>query len=48
MIYRWQKMYQEKLTSYMIPSGGTVDFIKALENLTLNSGVKIQYKNSYK
>lgn len=39
------KMYQEKLTSYMIPSGGTVDFIKTLEQLVLNSGLKSDIKN---
>ena len=39
------KMYQEKLTDYMIPAGGTVDFIKTLEQSVLNSGLKSDIKN---
>ncbi len=34
------KMYQEKLADYMIPSGGTVDFIKVMDQLVSNSGLK--------
>lgn len=34
------KMYQDKLMNYVIPSGGTVDFIKTLELLVANSGLK--------
>src|SRR3989344_2013567 len=34
------KMYQEKLIEYVIPKGGTVDFIKTLEQLILNSELK--------
>jgi len=39
------KLYQEKLMDYMIPSGGTVDFIKILEQLVLNTGLKSDIKN---
>lgn len=39
------KIYQEKLTNYIIPSDGTVDFIKILEQLVLNSGLKSDIKN---
>jgi len=38
------KIYQKELANYMIPSGGTVDFIKTLEQLSLNSGVKSDIK----
>lgn len=38
------KMYQEKLMDYMIPKSGTVDFIKNLEQLILNSGLKSDIK----
>ena len=38
------KMYQDKLTDYIIPNGGTVDFIKTLEQLVLNSGLKSDIK----
>lgn len=39
------KIYQEKLTGYVIPAGGTVDFIKTLENLVSNSGLKSNIKS---
>ncbi|MFH1454795.1 MAG: hypothetical protein ABIF22_00490 [bacterium] len=38
------EMYQEKLVSYMIPQGGVVDFIKTLEQLVSNSGLKSDIK----
>lgn len=38
------KMYQEKLMEYMVPSGGTVDFIKTVEQLVSNSGLKSDIK----
>jgi len=34
------KIYQDKLSSYMIPSGGTVEFIKTIEQVVLNTGLK--------
>ena len=37
-------MYQQELTGYLIPSGGTVDFIKTLEQLVSNSGIKSDIK----
>ena len=39
------KIYQEKLANYIIQSEGTVDFIKILEQLVLNSGLKSDIKN---
>jgi Tfp pilus assembly protein PilO len=39
------KMYQEKLMNYMVPSGGTVDFIKTLEQIVSNSGIKSNITN---
>lgn len=38
------KIFQDKLTSYMIPASGTVDFIKTLEQLVANSGLKANVK----
>jgi len=38
------KMYQEKLSGYMISSGGIVDFIKTVEQLVLKSGLKSEIK----
>jgi hypothetical protein len=38
------QIYQEKLLNYLIPKGGTVDFIKTLEQLVLNSGIKSDIK----
>jgi len=37
--------YQDKLKEYIIPSGGTVDFIKLLEQLVSNSNIKSDIKN---
>ncbi|MFA5651950.1 MAG: hypothetical protein WC933_01145 [Candidatus Paceibacterota bacterium] len=34
------KIYQDKLSAYIIPSGGTVEFIKTLEQLVSNTGLK--------
>jgi hypothetical protein len=34
------EMYQDKLMEYIIPSGGTVEFLKTLEQLVLNTGLK--------
>lgn len=34
------KIYQEKLLNYVIPSGGTVDFIKTIESLVSSSSLK--------
>lgn len=39
------KMYQDKLMTYVVPSGGTVDFIKTLEQLVLSSGLKSDVKS---
>ena len=38
------KIYQDKLMGYVIPSGGTVDFIKTLEQLVANSELKSDIK----
>jgi Tfp pilus assembly protein PilO len=38
------KMFQDNLTAYMIPSGGTVEFIKTIEQLVLNTGLKSDIK----
>ena len=34
------ELYQQKLMNYVIPDGGTVDFIKTIEQLVSNSGIK--------
>ena len=34
------KIFQQKMADYMVSSGGTVDFIKILEQLVSNSGLK--------
>ncbi len=39
------KTYQGKIMNYIIPSDGTVDFIKTLEGLVLNTGLKSDIKN---
>jgi len=39
------KTYQEKLKEYIVPSEGTVNFIKLLEQLALNSNIKSDIKN---
>ncbi len=38
------KKYQEKIHSYIIPKAGTVDFIKVLEEMVSNSGLKSNIK----
>jgi Tfp pilus assembly protein PilO len=37
--------YQNELSAYMIPSGGTVDFIKTLGQLVSNSNIKSDIKS---
>jgi len=39
------EMYQEKLMDYIIPSDGTVGFIKILEVIVANSGLKSDIKS---
>lgn len=38
------KQYQTKLADYILPSNSTVDFIKTIETLALNSGLKSDIK----
>ena len=38
------KLYQDKMLGYIVPSGGTVDFIKTVELLVSNSGLKSDIK----
>jgi Tfp pilus assembly protein PilO len=38
------KIFQDKLQQYMIPAGGTVDFIKTIEQLVLSSALKSDIK----
>jgi len=38
------KMYNKELTNYMISSGGTVNFIKTIELLVSNSGLRFNIK----
>jgi len=38
------RMHNEKLMNYIVPSGGTVDFIKIIEQLVSNSGIKSDIK----
>lgn len=38
------KVFQEKMASYMIPAGGTVDFIKTIETLVSKSGLQAEIK----
>lgn len=39
------KQYQKELTEYILPKDGTVDFIKTLEQLSFNSGIKSDIKS---
>jgi hypothetical protein len=38
-------IFKEKLSGYMIPADGTVDFIKTIEQLVLSSGLKSDVKS---
>ncbi len=39
------KMYQSEFMNYVVPAGGTVDFIKILEQLVANSDLKYDIKS---
>lgn len=39
------KQYQDQIMGYAIPAGGTVDFIKDLEQLVSNAGIKSDIKS---